>query len=167
MKKTLLVVLSLCAMVLSVSLTEPLATAEAKPVIKYSCSAQIYDALEKDRIDAFTKKTGIQVHVNTCSSATAVNYLMRGFSDVAATARRLYPRHKGYGYWEIPFSRDPLAVIVSTKNPISNLAEDELIEPDRFSTIKQSDTPFSFRSFKKASTRDMSDFVIACTTCGS
>ena len=126
MKKTLLVVFSLWAMVLSVSLTEPLATAAPRPILKYSCSAQIYDALEKDRIDAFTKKTGIEVRVSICSSATAVNYLMRGFTDVAATARRLYPRHKQYGYWEIPFSRDPLAIIVNTQNPLSNLAEDEL-----------------------------------------
>jgi len=126
MKKTLLVFLSLCAMILSVSLTEPLSNATPRPVLKYSCSAQIYDALEKDRIDAFTKKTGIEVRVSICSSATAVNYLMRGFTDVAATARRLYPRHKQYGYWEIPFSRDPLAIIVNTQNPISNLAEDEL-----------------------------------------
>ncbi len=98
----------------------------AKETIKYACSAQIYDALEKKRIAAFTKRTGIAVEVNVCSSAAAVNSVRNDYSDIAATARRLYPRHREYGYWETIFSKDPMAVIVNKKNPVSGISEEEL-----------------------------------------
>ena len=128
MKRTALIVLIICAMVLSVSLIAPGGSIRAEEVIKYSCSAQIYDALEKVRIEAFTKKTGIKIDVYVCSSATAVNLLMRDMSDVAATARRLYPRHEEYGYWESPFSQDPLAIIVNEENPLTEITEEGLKE---------------------------------------
>jgi phosphate transport system substrate-binding protein len=115
-------------MALSVSLIAPLGSVRAEQVIKYSCSAQIYEALEKARIDAFTQKTGIKIDVRVCSSPTAVNLLMRDFSDVAATARRLYPRHKDYGYLETPFAKEPLAIIVNGQNPLTDITEEVLKE---------------------------------------
>ena len=128
MKRTLLIVLIICAMALSVSLIAPVESIRAEQVIRYSCSAQIYEALEKTRIEAFTQKTGIKVDVRVCSSPTAVNLLMRDMSDVAATARRLYPRHKEYGYWETPFAKDPLAVIVNGQNPVTDITEEVIKE---------------------------------------
>ena len=128
MKRISLIVLIICAMALSVSLIEPAGSIRAEEIIKYSCSPQIYEALEKVRIDAFTKKTGIKIDVDVCSSPTAVRLLMRDMSDVAATAWRLYPRYKVYGLWEIPFSSDPLAIIVNVQNPLTGVTEEELKE---------------------------------------
>ena len=101
-------------------------SAGAQDVIKYSCSAQIYGALEKARIEAFTQRTGIKVDVRVCSSASAVNSVRHGYSDIAATARRLYPRHKQYGYHETLFSKDPVAVIVNKQNPLADVSEAQL-----------------------------------------
>jgi len=101
-------------------------SAGAQDVIKYSCSAQIYEALEKARIEAFTQRTGIKVDVQVCSSASAVNSVRHGYSDIAATARRLYPRHKQYGYHETLFSKDPVAVIVNKQNPLADVSEAQL-----------------------------------------
>ncbi len=98
----------------------------AEESIRYACSAQVYDALENKRIEAFTKRTGIKVDVNVCSSAAAVNSIRNGYSDIAATARRLYSRHQEYGYWETIFSKDPMIVIVNRENPVSNLSVEDL-----------------------------------------
>lgn len=100
----------------------------AREVLKYSCSAQIYEAIEKERIEAFTKKTGIRVYVDVWSSASAVNALMRGQSDIASSTRALYHRHKEYGYQDTPFCKGPLAIIVNVKNPLTKLSEEELVD---------------------------------------
>ena len=123
-----LIVLLICAMALSLTLIAPAGSIRAGEGIKYSCSAQIHEALEKGRIDAFTKKTGIKVDVYVCSSGRTVSLLMNDMSDVAATARRLYPRHRDYGYWETIFSKDPLAFIVNGQNPITDITEESLKE---------------------------------------
>ena len=91
----------------------------AGDVLKYACSAQIYDAIEKERIEVFTKKTGIRVYVDVWSSGSAVNAVMKGQSDIASSTRALYYRHKEYGYVDTPFCRDPLAIIVNAKNPLA------------------------------------------------
>lgn len=103
-------------------------TLYAGEVLRYSCSAQIYDAVERERISAFTKKTGIRVYVDVWSSASAVNALMRNQSDIASSTRELYYRHKEYGYLDTPFCKDPLAVIVNTKNPVEGLSEEEIVD---------------------------------------
>lgn len=128
MKRTTLIVLLICAMALPLTLIAPAGSIRAGEGIKYSCSAQIHEVLEKGRIDAFTKKTGIKVDVYVCSSARAVSLLMNDMSNVAATARRLYPRHRDYGYWETIFSKDPLAFIVNVQNPITDITEESLKE---------------------------------------
>jgi len=126
MKKNILFIFVSCLMALAVLSLFPVTNVGAQDVIKYSCSAQIYEALEKARIEAFTQRTGIKVDVHVCSSPTAVNWVMHGYSDIAATARRLYPRHKQYGYYETVFSKDPVAVVVNNQNPITDIAEDQL-----------------------------------------
>ena len=98
----------------------------AKEVLKYSCSAQVYEAFENERLDAFTKKTGIEVEVSIFSSYKAFFRLMNGYSDIASMARRLYKRHQKFGFVETPFCKDPLAVIISAKCPITNLTDAQL-----------------------------------------
>lgn len=98
----------------------------AKETIRYACSAQIYDSIEKKRIEAFTKRTGIEVKVTVCSSASAINSVSNDLSDIAATAVRLYSRHKEYGYVETIFSKDPMSIIVNKDNPVSNLSAENV-----------------------------------------
>ena len=126
MKKRCVHIMVMLAVIVSFAIIQCDGPVWGTETIKYACSAQIYEALEIKRIEAFTKRTGISVDVLVCSSTSAVNSVMNGSSDVAATARRLYPRHREYGFWETVFSKDPMAVIVNTKNPISNLSEEDL-----------------------------------------
>ena len=126
MKRNIVIVTIMLAVLVSFTIITDNGSVWAKETIRYACSAQIYDALEKKRIAAFTKRTGIAVEVNVCSSSAAINSVRNDYSDIAATARRLYPRHKEYGYWETVFSKDPMAIIVNKKNPVSSLSEEEL-----------------------------------------
>jgi phosphate transport system substrate-binding protein len=98
----------------------------AAEVLKYTCSAQVYESFDRERLDAFTKETGIEVDLRVVSSIAAVNLLTRGFSDIASTTRNLYYRHQENGYVQIPFCKDPLAVIVNSQNKINNLSEAQL-----------------------------------------
>ena len=102
--------------------------AMAQQPLRYSCSAQVYEAFEHQRLDAFTKETGIPVDLYITSSASAVNRLMNDFCDIVSTTRRLYPRHKEWGYVEIPFCKDPLAVIVNEGCCVKNISSKQLEE---------------------------------------
>lgn len=104
----------------------PGSQAMADNVLKYSCSNQIYSAFSMENIRAFSEETGIKVRVRRASSGSSVYALMNGHSDIASTARALYPRHRDYGYVQIPFCRDPLAIITNTKCGIDNLSADQL-----------------------------------------
>ena len=126
MKKNIVFTFVSCLMVLAVLSLFAVANVGAQDVIKYSCSSQIYGAFEKTRVAAFAQRTGKKVDVHVCSSPTAVNWVMHGYSDIAATARRLYPRHKLYGYYETVFSKDTVAIIVNKQNPMSDIAENVL-----------------------------------------
>lgn len=84
--------------------------ADDRGTLRYSRTAQIYEAFEKEALDAFTKETGIKVESHVSSSASAVYRLMNGFSDIASTTRELYRRHRDYGYVQIPFCKDPIPI---------------------------------------------------------
>jgi phosphate transport system substrate-binding protein len=126
MRKNILIMSIICVVGVAALAVSSVRNVGAQDVIKYSCSSQIYEAFEKARIDAFTQRTGKMVEVHVCSSPTAVNWLMHGNSDVASSARRLYERHKVYGYHETLFSKDPVAVVVNKQNPMTDIAEDVL-----------------------------------------
>ncbi len=115
-----------CVMILAVSIITPGEALFAGEEIRYACSSQIYKAFEDERLSEFTKKTRIMVRPHVCSSGSALNLLMNGYSDVAATAEELYYRYKEYGYVATPFSKDPLAIITGSANPIKSISEEQL-----------------------------------------
>lgn len=98
----------------------------AKEVFKYSCSAQIYQAFENERLDAYTEKTGIAVQLTVDSSYMSFLRLMNGLSDIASTAERLSRVHKEIGFVETPFCKDPLAVIANSQDTVKNLTDEQL-----------------------------------------
>ncbi|MBI4765784.1 MAG: substrate-binding domain-containing protein [Deltaproteobacteria bacterium] len=94
--------------------------------LKYSCSAQVFEAFEKERLETFTQTTGIEVDLYVTSSLAAVNRLLAGESDIASVARwGTYPLQEG-GYLETPFCLDPLVVIINARNRLANLTEEQL-----------------------------------------
>jgi phosphate transport system substrate-binding protein len=99
----------------------------AQEKLRYSCSAQVYEAFEKERLDLFTKTTGIPVDLFISSSSSSMNRLMYGYSDVASTARGLFYPLKESGYMETPFCRDPLAVIVNASSSLNGITEEQLV----------------------------------------
>lgn len=101
-------------------------TIEAAKALRYSCSAQVYEAIERLRIDHFTQKTGIPVEVSVVSSHQAVEDLLNGRSDLASTAEHLTREERDAGLIEIPFCRDPLAVVASRECTVTNLTEQEI-----------------------------------------
>ncbi|MGA3086428.1 MAG: substrate-binding domain-containing protein [Thermodesulfobacteriota bacterium] len=101
-------------------------TAKAQEKLRYSCSAQVFEALEKERIQAFTKATGIEVDLYVASSSVSIERLMSGLSDIASMPRGgTYPLKEG-GYAETPFSKDPLAIIINARGRLTNLTEEQL-----------------------------------------
>ncbi len=101
-------------------------TAKAQEKLRYSCSAQVFEAFEKERLETFTKATGIEVDLYVTSSPAAVNRLMSGESDIASMARGgTYPLQEG-GYVETPFCKDSLSIIVNARNRLINLTEEQL-----------------------------------------
>jgi len=114
------------ALLLGAWVIGPVFSARADEAIRYACSNQIYEALEKDKIDVFTKATGINVDVYRASSGSAAYRLTTGNCDLASTARKLYEGHETYGYKQVAFAKDPLAVIAKKECGVDSLTEDQL-----------------------------------------
>lgn len=100
--------------------------AAAADTLRYSQAAQVYGAFGKEGIQRFQQKTGIEVESYVSSSLSAVYRLMNDFADIASTTRPLYYRYKENGYVEIPFCKDPLAVIVHPSCPVDGVTADQL-----------------------------------------
>ncbi|MBW2653967.1 MAG: substrate-binding domain-containing protein [Deltaproteobacteria bacterium] len=101
-----------------------MATAEQK--LQYSCSAQVYEAFENARLNAFTKETGISIDLFVASSNSCIYRVMQDMTDIASSTRAIYQRQKDYGLVETPFCKDPLAIITKKSTPINNLSEGHL-----------------------------------------
>jgi phosphate transport system substrate-binding protein len=101
-------------------------TALSQEKLRYSCSAQVYEAFEKERLEAFTKATGIEVDLYVTSSPVALNRLLSGEGDIASIARGGRSSFKESEVLETPFLKDSLAVIVNARNRLSNLSEEQL-----------------------------------------
>ena len=96
------------------------------PSIKFSCSAQLYNILQDQTLDAFTEATGIDVDLKILSSEGALFRLYHGVSDVAGTAERLvFPRGE-YGYVESQICQAPIVVITHPGLKINNLTSEQL-----------------------------------------
>jgi phosphate transport system substrate-binding protein len=118
--------IGLCSLLLSVFVLMTSGSPLAQEVLRYSCSAQVYEAFENERLDAFTKKTGIKVELSVFPSYKAFFRLMNGHSDIASMACDLYRRHREAGFVETLFCKDPMAIIVNARCPITNLTETQL-----------------------------------------
>jgi phosphate transport system substrate-binding protein len=94
--------------------------------LRYSCSAQVFEAFETERILAFTEVTGIDVELYITSSDTAVTRLAHHFSDIASTTRRLSDFQREEGYVATTFCKDPMAVIVNAQCPVGDISEKQL-----------------------------------------
>jgi phosphate transport system substrate-binding protein len=126
MKKTTLVSLVILGAFLAVWAATPAAAAGTEKPLKIYCSNQVYKAFGREQIEAFSHANNIEIIVKTASSGPCVNALMRGYCDIASTARSLERQHQDYGFTQVPFCRDPLAVIVNSKCGVDNLTEDQL-----------------------------------------
>lgn len=126
MKLKSMPIILLVSLVLGLWCIGPVSTANAQEVIRYACSNQIYAAFEKEKIDVFTRKTGIHVNVYTSSSHSCVYRMKMGFADIASTARKLYRRQSIFGFNEFPFCRDPIAVIARKECGVQSLTEEQL-----------------------------------------
>jgi phosphate transport system substrate-binding protein len=126
MKKIARCLLSTLAIFIFASFACSISVVFAQETLTYSCSNQIYKALEKENLEAFTKATGINVSVYTASSPSCVNRLVHGYSDIASTAREMYHRHTDYGYEQIPICKDPLAVVAKKTCQVENISEEDL-----------------------------------------
>jgi phosphate transport system substrate-binding protein len=104
----------------------PCLGANAQETVRYSCSAQIFEAFGMERLNEFTRDTGVKVDLYVSSSSAAVYRLMNDFSDIAGAAEALHFRYKEFGYLEIPFCKDPLAVIISSRCPVESLTIEQL-----------------------------------------
>ena len=104
----------------------PLTMANAAQGIRYSCSAQVYEAFENSRLDAFTKETGIPVELFVASSNSCLYRVMQDMTDIASSTRAIYQRHKDHGLIEIPFCKDPLAIITNKSATVNNLSSVQL-----------------------------------------
>lgn len=105
--------------------TLPAATPDEDRLV-YSCSSQVYDAIEVERLNLFTQKTGITVDLMVTTSGTAIQRLKFGFSGLSSTARKIDYRLKEAGYVEIPFCKDPLVVIVNENCEINDISTEQL-----------------------------------------
>lgn len=126
MKMAKLVSFIIIGAFLAIWAAAPVTAANAEKTMKLYCSNQVYKAFGQEQVEAFSKAENISVNVKTASSRSCVNALMRGYCDIASTARAMGPSHRDYGFLQVPFCRNPIAVIVSDKCGVDNLTENQL-----------------------------------------
>lgn len=98
----------------------------AGKALRYSSSAQVFEAFENARLDTFTQETGIDIDLFVTSSQSSVYRVMQDMTDVASTVRPLSQREKDFGLLAIPFAKDPLAVITHQSTPVDALTTEQL-----------------------------------------
>ena len=94
-------------------------------MLRLSSSDQIYQAFGRQIIDDVSTVHHISVDVYPTYSRCALGRLVNGFSDIAAITHHIGYQMKAYGYVEIPFCRDPIAVIVNTETAVTSLTDKE------------------------------------------
>ena len=94
-------------------------------LIRLSSSDQIYQAFGRQIIDDVTTIHHISVDVYPTYSRCALGRLVNGFSDIAAITHHIGYQMKAYEYVEIPFCRDPIAIIVNNETAVTSLTDKE------------------------------------------
>ncbi len=105
----------------------PTAMISAGEQLRYSASVQISEAL-KGTLDTFSSKSDIKINKYPTSSSAAVYRLMNGLADIASTTRPLSFDQKEMGYVQFAFCKDPLTIIVNSKNGVRDIFENQLRE---------------------------------------
>jgi len=100
--------------------------AYAADTLRFSCSAQIYKALEKERLDYFKNQYSIDVDVNICSSNEAISQVESGMSDLAFTAVRLSQHLNKKGYVETLYCKEPMVIMANPVCNVDNISEEQL-----------------------------------------
>lgn len=118
--------ITLSIMMIGVWVFGAVPNAPAEDVLRYSCSKQVYEAFEKEKIAAFSVATGISVDVKTASSGSCAYRLKMGNCDIASSARKTLQRDESYGYVETAFCKDPIAVISRQECGVDSLTEEQL-----------------------------------------
>ncbi len=126
MKKAKLVFFIIIGAFLAAWAVSPAAAAGVEKRLKLYSSNQVYKAFDQQQVEAFSKATDIEVKVKTASSGSSLYALMGGYCDIASTARAMDRRHHDYGFLQVPFCRDPIAVIVNHNCGVDNLSETQL-----------------------------------------
>ncbi len=126
MKKSLCASCLMCVLFLVLSLNVSIISASADQVLRYSASAQVYEAFENASLKTFTQDTGITVDLFVASSQSCVYRLLQDMTDVATSVRPLSQREKDFGLVAIPFAKDPLAVITHKSTPVDTLTTEQL-----------------------------------------
>lgn len=125
MKRLNHLVIFVTVLLLSVLVVKPFFS-YAEEKIRYSCSNQIYQAFDQEKIEVFQKQKNVKIDVTRSSSGSAVNRLMNNFSDIASTARKLDNRHVKSDYIQTPLCRDPLAIISRAECGVTNITTAQL-----------------------------------------
>jgi phosphate transport system substrate-binding protein len=125
MKKSMFSSCLMSILFLVLALNLPM-TATAGQSMRYSASAQVFEAFENARLITFTQDTGIDVDLYVGSSQSCVYRLLQDMTDVASSVRPLSQREKDFGLVAIPFAKDPLAVITHQSTPVDALTTEQL-----------------------------------------
>jgi len=96
--------------------------------IQYNCSSKIYETFTKSEMEVFTKATGIPVNIVLSSCHSCVYRVMKGMTDIGSTTQGIYKHHKKQGIIEIPFCKNPLAIIVNKDLDVGKVTRIELKE---------------------------------------
>jgi len=111
--------LSILLTMLFLCLSDSPAVAEER--LRYARCAQVHEAFGQEALEAFQRKTGIEVQYIVCSSSATVLQLDRGFVDIASTSRIPQANRWERAYAVTPFCKDPMAIIVHGGCQVDNL----------------------------------------------
>jgi len=101
--------------------------ADTREVLRYSCSDQILFAFERERLIGFCDENNIDINLNVASSRAVLDYVFKGFSDIASTTSELTPAQIEAGGIATPFCRDSMAIITNGDCPVKDISIGQLI----------------------------------------
>ncbi|MBW1894586.1 MAG: substrate-binding domain-containing protein [Deltaproteobacteria bacterium] len=88
-------------------------TAYSTKIVRVSVSSPVAQAYGKEILLKYETMTGFNAQTYVGPSQVAINRLVNGVCDIAATEQQVSYDMKANGYVEIPFCRDALAIITN------------------------------------------------------